>query len=156
MAMALFLVGIGAQFALQAGSAPGAGPAGIAEARALVAAGSVQRFSSGCIAAATSSPGLVASSLTVSGALPGGGSVALPAGASCMTTTTPAGGRYVYAFATFQPGMAHHLMNDTYQSATWFRVLSSGQAQRISDGATVAVPSSIPAGSVLNWVQLAA
>jgi hypothetical protein len=154
MAMALFLVGVGAQFALLAASAPGVGPTGIAESRAMVAAGAVQRFSSDCIAAATITPGLVATSISVSMDLQGGGSLQLPAGASCMTTVAPTGGRFVYASAQFTPGMVQQLMADTYQSATWFRVLAPGQAQRISDGVTVAVPPSIPAGSVLNWVQL--
>lgn len=155
MAMALFLAGVGAQFALMAANAPGVGPTGVAESRAMVAAGVIQRFTSDCIAAATNSPGLVAISIGVSPALQGGGSIQHPPGASCMTAPAPTGGRYVYAFARFTPGMVQQLMNDTHRGAMWFRVLSPGQAQRIADGVIVPVPSTIPVGSVLNWVHLA-
>lgn len=153
LALALSLAGIGAQFAMQAASAPGIGAMGVADSRAAAAAGAMQRFGSQCIATASATPGLIGTNLFVDMSTAGGASTSLPAGAECDTQAA-AVGRDVFAYARFQPGMVSYLARDNASSDVWFRVIRSGTAVRLRDGAVLAVPPGIPADSILNWVQI--
>jgi hypothetical protein len=128
--------------------APGAGTVGYMEARATAAAQQAEVFVVACLAAATSSPGLISSNLTV--ALPAG--VTPPPGDACMTTTAGAG-RNVYASMTAVPGAAGQILQDSLGDAQWFRVQSTGVAANLMTGRSAAVPASIPVGSLLTWVQ---
>lgn len=132
----------------QAQAVPGAGPAGMLEARAIVTAQRAEMFGTSCVAAALAAPGALSQSLPVT--LPPG--VVLPAGAVCMTTAAPGNGRNVYALLPAQPGAFGRVRSDTQSNIAWFRVVSAGSAFNLATGEMTAVPSTIPVGYLLNWV----
>lgn len=153
-ALALAFAGVGAQVAFHANTLPGAGAASILEARGAAAAGGFQRYANQCIAAAVTAAGSIAASITVDLATSGGADVSAPSGAGCMTSAVTGGGRNVFAYAKFQPGLVAKLSSETYQSSAWYVVTAKGSAQRILDGGVVTVPTTIPVDSVLKWVQI--
>lgn len=133
----------------QAQAVPGAGPAGMLEARAIVAAQRAEMFGTSCVSAALAAPGAISQSLPVT--LPPG--VVLPTGAVCMTTSGPGNGRNVYALLPAQPGAFGRVRSDTQNNVAWFRVVSAGSASNLATGEVAAVPATIPVGYLLNWVQ---
>ncbi len=153
IAALVFLAGVGAQLAFAAIFGPGAGPGGAADSVAVQSAEVVAVYASSCMAAAAASPGALGT-LTVS-MDSAGASIALPAGAGCVTTAAPGGGRYVFASAKLQPGLGAYLMNTTQGSKLWHQVTVTGQAVSLSGGTVSTVPASIPAGSILHWSQVA-
>lgn len=152
IAALVFLAGVGAQLAYAAVFAPGAGDQGMADSLAVQTAEAVAVYASGCMAAAASNPGVIGNlqvSMNADGA-----TVVLPADASCVTTAGPSGGRYVFASAKLERGMAAYLMKTTQGSTLWHQVITQGQAVSLSGGIVAAVPAAIPAGSILNWSQV--
>lgn len=152
IAALLVLAGVGAQLAFAAIFGPGAGQEGAADSLAVQAAEAMAVYASGCMAAASASPGLIGS-LSVS-LDTGGATIALPAGAGCLTTAAPGGGRFVFASAKLQPGMAAYLMKSTNGSWAWNQVVTPGKAVSLSGGIEAAVPTAIPEGSILHWSQV--
>lgn len=148
LAAILLLVGLTTQIAQIGNSVPGAGMAGQMDAVARVSAQQAEMFGTACSATASAQPGMISASLPVT--LPPG--VQLPKGAVCMTTAAGSG-RNVFAFLPSVAGEADTVMDDMSQSSTWFSVSNRGLATNLASGQLVAVPLSIPVGSILDWVQ---
>ncbi|MDF3883108.1 hypothetical protein [Cupriavidus basilensis] len=129
-------------------AAPHAGVPGGMQAKAQVSSDQAILFGSMCIEVAAAAPGLISNAIAVT--LPTG--VALPAGATCMTTPAP-GGRNVYAYIPAAPGATGILMRDSQMNSAWHRVRSAGVAANLVTGQLVAVPPTIPVGSLVDWVQ---
>lgn len=145
----LFMFGLTAQESQLVQASPGAGSAGRMDVLAQLSAAQVEAFGTACINAATATPGVVSDSITVT--LPAG--VLPPTGAICMTTANTGGGRNVYGYMPVPPGTAGRVLHDTQGSAIWFQVLTTGKATSLVTGEVSAVPDSIPAQSLLAWVQ---
>jgi hypothetical protein len=129
-------------------AAPNAGVAGGMQTKAQVSSDQAILFGSRCIEVAAAAPGLISNAITIT--LPNG--VTLPAGAACMTTPA-AGGRNVYAYIPAAPGAIGILMRDSQMNSAWHRVQSAGLAINLVTGQLVAVPATIPVGSLVDWVQ---
>jgi len=133
----------------QALAVPGAGMAGRMESLSVLSAQQAEMFNGACLVSAMAQPGVVSASLAVT--LPPG--VNLPTGAVCMTTPVAGGGRNVYGFLPVQPGAAGRVLADTNSNLTWHKVVSVGSAYNLVTGQWIAVPNTIPAGTLLTWVQ---
>lgn len=153
-AVLLFLLGVSAQLGQQAQALPGAGLAGQADQLAGIAAQSAQRFAAACVTTAAASPGLIATSIAVTTSIPGGATVAAPAGAGCMTTSAGGTTRNVLAFMSVPSGAAAQVLRESGASASWYRVTTAGQAVNLLTGAAWGVPSSIQVGALVDWVQV--
>jgi len=149
IAMVLFYLGLASQAGQLAGSVPGAGQAGRLDAISVVRAQQAEVFGAACIDQASAIPGLI--SAGISPVLPSG--VAVPTNAVCMTTSAPAGARNVYAFLPSAPGAAGAVAVDSDLNGSWYRVQTLGIAVNLASGQASAVPTSIPAGSLLQWIQ---
>ncbi|MGN6232412.1 MAG: hypothetical protein ACTHNZ_14785 [Trinickia sp.] len=145
----LFFIGLGMQMDQLAQAVTGAGRPGQMMNVATVTSQRMQTYAAACLDAATASP-VISQNIAV--ILPAG--AVAPQGASCMTTPGPSGARNVYAYAASKPGEAAQLMNDTYGSLAWYRVPAAGQAVMIATGQAAVVPATIPAGDMLEWVQV--
>lgn len=150
MAIMLFFAGLIAQAFDSAQAVPGAGTAGQLQAVARVRAQQIAAFSSACSQAATASPGLVSTNITV--ALPNG--VAIPPSATCMTTPAPGGGRYVYGWMPANGGAAAQAFALTQNNRAWWRVTATGTGTSMTDGQTLAFPPSITAPAIVSFTQV--
>lgn len=149
MITALFWLGLTAQSWQLADAVPGAGPAGRMVMQAQVSAQQAQMFATACISVATSNPGEVSPNIAVP--LPLG--VTLPTGAVCMTTAGTGNSRNVYGYVPVVPGAMGRVLTDSQYNPMWYSVRTSGQAVNLATGQAVVVPTSIPVGVVLAWVQ---
>ncbi|QBY56344.1 hypothetical protein [Cupriavidus oxalaticus] len=150
IATVLFSLGIVAQSWQLSQAAPGAGIPGRMENVATVTAQQAQAYGAACVSTADSTPGLVGASLIP--ALPSG--MVAPTGAGCMAVANPGGGRDVYGYVRVSSGAGAALLGSTQGSLAWFRVRSQGTAINISTGTAYSVPSTIPVGALVHWVQL--
>ncbi|TDF64880.1 hypothetical protein [Cupriavidus sp. L7L] len=150
IATVLFSLGIVAQSWQLSQAAPGAGVAGRMEVVATVTAQQAQAYGAACISTADATPGLVSASLVP--LLPSG--MVAPTGAGCMAVANPGGGRDVYGYVRGSSGAGAALLGSTQGSLAWFRVRSQGTAINLSTGNAYSVPSTIPAGALVHWVQL--
>lgn len=150
IATALFVVGLTAQAWQTSQGAPGAGIAGAMDSRATTSAQQGQMWGAACLSTASGTPGLVSTSINPT--LPLG--VLSPQGAVCMTAARAGGGRDVYAYLPRVPGAIGALMRATQGDVTWYRVDTVGSATNLATGGTVAVPTFIPASSLLQWAQI--
>lgn len=146
----LFFIGIEAQTGQLALAVSGAGLAGRMSNMAAVDAQQAEVFDTACESAALASPGLISASIVV---VPPPG-VLIPAGAVCMTNSAGGGVRNVYSYTPAVPGEAGQLSADTQQSAVWYQVKTQGQAVSVDTGLASAVPATIPAHSLLSWMQV--
>lgn len=145
----LFYFGIAMQGWQISQAVPGAGPAGRADTLAQVSAQQAEMFGAACANTAIAATGVVASSMIV--VLPPGAT--LPTGAVCMTTPGVGEGRNVYGYLPAVAGAAGRLLADTQNNAVWYRAQSAGIAINLSTGQTAAVPTSIPVGALVEWIQ---
>lgn len=150
IATALFVIGLTAQAWQMSQGAPGAGVAGGMDSQATTSAQQGQMWGAACLSTASRTPGLVSSN--ISPTLPSG--VVSPKGAVCMAATRAGGGRDVYAYLPRVPGAIGALMSATQGDVSWYRVDTAGSAINLATGSAVAVPTSIPAGSLLQWAQI--
>jgi hypothetical protein len=144
-----FFMGLSAQAWQLSQSVQGAGIAGQMDTRATVTAQQAEMFASACISNAIASSGLISTSIVVT--LPIG--VNLPNNALCMTTPASGGGRNVYGYMLVAPGAIGQIQADSSEGVTWYRVSSAGVASNLATGEIVAVPSTIPIGNVVEWIQ---
>lgn len=151
MAVALFCIGLTMQFTQTAQAVPGSTswPSHV-DAIATITAQQSELFASACLTAALTSPGLVSQQMTV--VMPAG--TLAPASAVCATATAPGGGRYVYAYSPMPSGMGANVLSDTYNNPSWYRVSTAGQAANLVTGLVSAVPTSIPVGDIVQWLQV--
>ncbi|SAL05231.1 hypothetical protein AWB78_07374 [Caballeronia calidae] len=145
----LFWFGLTMQASQLANAVPGAGPAGRMESLAAVSAQQAEMFGSACASTALASPGVVTTGMTV--ILPTG--VALPGGAVCMTISYIGNGRNVYGYLPVSPGAIGIVLSDTQDNAVWYRVQSAGVAVNLATGETASIPSTIPVGDLVDWIQ---
>lgn len=146
----LFCLGIVAQSWQLSQAAPGAGVAGRMESVAAVTSQQAQAYGAACVSTADATPGVVGASLIPM--LPSG--VVAPTGAVCMAVANPGGGRDVYGYVPVSSGAGAALLGSTQGSLAWFRVRSQGTAINISTGIAYGMPSTIPVGALVHWVQL--
>lgn len=144
----LFFLGVGIQAWQLAQAVPGAGVPGRMDAAAIVSAQQAQVFGAACVATASATPGLIG---TVTPVLPAG--VLTPTGAVCMAAARAGGGRDIYGYIPVTPGAPGLLIQNTQGNAAWFRVQSQGVAINLMTGVTYTVPTVIPAGVLIDWVQ---
>jgi hypothetical protein len=147
LAALLFHMGITSQLSQQALAVSGPGGTSRTEMVATVAAQRMELFGASCLNAALAAPGAVSPSVLVT--LPSG--VTVPTNAVCMTTAA-APGRNVYAYAPSVPGEATNIISDVGSAYNWFVVQSAGQAVNLQTGLASAVPTTIPVGSVVDWI----
>ena len=145
----LFFLGVGVQAWQLAQAVSGAGVPGRMEAAANVSAQQALVFGAACVATARATPGLISAS--ISPALPAG--VSTPAGAVCMAAARAGGGRDIYGYMPVAPGAAGFLIQNTQGNVAWFRVSRQGTAVNMVTGVTYAVPTMIPVGALIDWVQ---
>ena len=150
MALMIFFAGLIAQAFDTAQAVPGAGAAGQMQAVARVRAQQIAVFSSACSQAATASQGLVSPNIAV--ALPNG--VAIAPGNSCMTTSAPGGGRYVYAWMPANGGTSAQVYAITQSDRAWWRVTATGIGTNMTDAQTLAFPASITAPAIVRFTQV--
>lgn len=146
---ALFFTGLNTQAVMSAQNMPGAGPVGRMNTLAQSSAQLGMVFGTACINAAAAQPGVVGNFVV---AMPAG--VVTPANAQCQATAIAGGGRNVYASLLDQPGMAGNIQLATQQNAAWWRVSAVGQAANLVNNQASGIPVNIPAGSLLDWVQV--
>lgn len=146
----LFFAGLTMQGAQLVAAGPGAGIAGHMETTAMVRGQVAAVFAAACLDAAYASPGSISNNLSVS--LPDG--VLPPIGSGCITTSNSSGGRNVYAYLSGASGAIGQMASDGGAGATWYRVVSVGQATNVVTGLQSVIPQIIPAGSLLQWVQI--
>lgn len=147
----LFFIGLGMQMDQLAQAVTGAGQAGQMANVAVVASQRMQAYGAACLDEATKNPGVVTQNLPLT-TMPAG--AVIPPGAACTTTPAPGGARNVYAYAASKPGEAAQLMADTQGNQAWYRVPAAGQAVMIATGQVAAIPATVPAGDLLEWVQV--
>ena len=150
IATVLFSLGIVAQSWQLSQAAPGAGVPGHMESVAMVTAQQAQAYGAACVSTAEATQGLVGASLIAS--LPSG--IVAPSGAGCMAVAKPGGGRDVYGYVRVASGAGAALLGSTQGSLAWFRVRSQGTAINLSTGIAYSVPTTIPVGALVHWVQL--
>ncbi|MBF6989380.1 hypothetical protein [Cupriavidus sp. IK-TO18] len=150
IATVLFSLGLVAQSWQLSQAAPGAGVPGRMESVATITAQQAQAYGAACVSTADTTPGLVGASLVP--ALPSG--MVTPTGAGCMAVANPGGGRDVYGYVRVASGAGAELLGSTQGSLAWFRVRSQGTAINLSTGIAYSVPSTIPVGALVHWVQL--
>lgn len=126
----------------------GSGTVGRMASLASVTASEAESFAAACMSSAAGIPGLITSTLTVT--MPTG--VLAPAHANCMTEANGSG-RFVYAYMPSAPGAAGQVMTDTGLDASWYIVAAAGQATNLATGQTATIPSTIPTGSILAWLE---
>ncbi|MCW3587385.1 hypothetical protein [Burkholderia cenocepacia] len=146
----LFFVGLTMQGAQLVAASPGAGIPGHMETTAMVRGQVAGVFAAACLDAAYASPGTVSNNLSVT--LPDG--VLPPVGSGCITTASSSGGRNVYAYVSGASGALGQMASDGGAGATWYRVAAAGQATNVITGLQSVIPQTIPAGSLLQWVQI--
>lgn len=146
----LFFIGVEAQTGQLAVAVAGAGVQGRMGNMAMIYAQEAEVFDTACQSAALAAPGVISSSIAVT--LPTG--VLVPNGAVCMTTSAGGGTRNVLAYTPAVPGEAGQVIADTQYSATWYQVQTVGQAVNVTSGLASAVPQTIPARSLLSWLQV--
>jgi hypothetical protein len=149
IAMVLFYVGLSSQAGQLTGSLPGAGQAGRMDVVSVVRAQQAETFGASCIEQASATAGLI--SANIAPVLPSG--VVVPTKAVCMTTAATAGARNIFAFVPSVPGAAGAVAADTNMNDSWFQVQTLGTAINLVSGQASTVPTSIPAGSLLQWIQ---
>jgi hypothetical protein len=129
----------------------GQGPGGRATSLSKIQALQAQLFATACQNVAAGSPGLINASIGVP--LPVG--VPTPTGAICMTTAAAPSGRNIFAYMPAVPGEAGEIRSASFQSVAWFRVAATGQAINLVTAQGMAIPASIPTGTVLAWIKTA-
>ncbi|MBN3761073.1 hypothetical protein [Burkholderia sp. Ac-20365] len=144
----MFFAGITMQLMQSANGVVGASVAEHIQNKAIVSALEAEAFSTSCLNAALSSPGMVSANITV--VLPNG--VPTPPNAVCMSTSAPGGGRNVYSYLPAVPGEFGRIGADSGMSELWLRGLGQGQAASIASGQSVTVPTNIPTGTVIQQV----
>lgn len=148
----LFVVLFFSGLVVQSAQVISAGPAGVVaamESIALVRGQYAQVFASACIDAASAAPGLISSDIAV--VLPQGVN-RLPF-SNCMTAPGDVGGRKILASSPGAGGAMTQIVSASGNGATWYRVTSIGVATNVISGEQSVVPSTIPAGSLLDWIQ---
>lgn len=147
----MVFAGLIAQAGGLATSALGAGPVGLAEARADVAADRLVSFADACVRTAIANPGLTGDSIVAQ--LPLG--VTGPTGAVCRIDAVAGGGRVVYSWAPLVPGALSRVREGTDASDAWFVTSTAvGMATGIVGGATHTVPAAIPFWSMLYQAEV--
>lgn len=150
MIILVFFLGVRMQAADTAQAVPGAGMAGYSVSLARVRAQQLATFSAACMQAAGIQPGVISPSITVT--MPSGAVV--PTGAVCMTTANGSG-RNVFAYMPDGAGLASAAYTSTYNNYEWWRVGSTlGAAVNVATAAASPVPTQIPKGSLVSWVQI--
>ncbi|TWG87972.1 hypothetical protein L602_001500001050 [Cupriavidus gilardii J11] len=117
---------------------------------AIVTAQQAQAYGAACVATVGATPGLVSQS--VAPVLPAG--MLPPVDAGCMAVVNSSGGRDVYGYMRVAPGASASLLGTSQGSRAWFRIESQGSAINIATGVAHTVPSSLPVGALVHWIQL--
>ncbi|PRH40434.1 hypothetical protein C6T65_21120 [Burkholderia vietnamiensis] len=147
----MVFAGLIAQAGELAMSTLGAGPVGLAETNADVAADRAVSYADACVRTAIANPGLTGESIVAQ--LPLG--VIAPHGAACKIDAAPDGGRVVYAWAPVVPGAIEKIRAVTDAGETWFVISTApGVASGIVGGATHTVPAAVPFRSVLYQAEV--